>query len=102
MFEERPLTWSHLIDAEKKFSASFIGDWNWQDEIPANDETSCIIVHRPPVVPRARAIRNWLHDTYIGECSVTGFYWDAGTIPLAVRYRFPTFDDKLLFTLRWF
>lgn len=100
MFEERPISWSHLIDAEKQVSSLAAGEWNWPS--PEPDETSCVITFKPGLPLKGRNIRNWLHDTYIGECVVIGCYWEGGVLPLAIRYRFPTFDDKLLFTLRWF
>ena len=104
MFAERPISWSHLIEAEKQVINLVVGDWDWPS--PERDETSALLVFRPGAQPKVRAIRDWLHDTYIGECTLLACFTDgeAGVqsrLPLAARFRFPSFDDKLLFTLRW-
>lgn len=101
---EEPISWAHLLHAEQ---AALAGSFERLEENPfKSDETSAVIELGKGDKPVCRNIRDWLFDYHIGEfdvfgCAVTDYmYTPFGPVTHA-RFRFATFDDKLLFTLRW-
>lgn len=94
---EQSLMWSQLMEACRLCAIR-------QEYKATSDETSCVMaIHRDFPV---KTIRNWLDKDFDGECTMTGIYvqpWkeQQSNYPVAVRFRFDSFDEKLLFALRW-
>jgi hypothetical protein len=93
---ENPISWSQINDAIQY----------WRNQLaPLNpevtgDETSAVLLIHSGW--QTRQMRDWLHANF-EEFSLHGIAYEEHKLynPFAVRFRFTSFDDKLLFVLRW-
>lgn len=96
---EQPVLWSRVVDAVRFWGS------NGPDLIPQGDETSCVVPIHADL--KVKLMRDWLAHEFGSSYEMFGIGLDEGTVkrdfvyPHGLRFRFPQFDDKLLFALRW-
>lgn len=108
---ELPVLWSRVADSVRFWGAhpalsQRVPELAAEIGTVTGDETSCIIPIRHDL--SVKVMRDWLAHEFGSSYDLYGICYDGGVgvkranlYPHALRFRFPHFDDKLLFALRW-